>query len=55
MSKPASAVLLVLEVPCPGVEKLIRSSLNGFLSRALFDYKNGRFASSFLLLGVGFL
>ena len=37
-----------------GVEKLTRSSLKGFLHRALFAYKNGRFASSFLLLGVGF-
>ena len=38
-----------------GVEKkLTRSSLKGFLNRAPF-YKNGRFASSFLLLGIGFL
>ena len=27
----------------------------GFLNRALFAYKNGRFASSFLLLGIGLL
>ena len=38
-----------------GVEKLTRSSLKGFLNRALVTYKNGRFASSFLLLGVGLL
>ena len=38
-----------------GVEKLTRSSLKGFFNRALFAYKNGRFASSFLLLGVGLL
>ena len=38
-----------------GVEKLTRSSLKGFLNRALFAYKNGGFASSFLLLGVGLL
>ena len=38
-----------------GVEKLTRSSLKGLLNRALFAYKNGRFASSFLLLGVGLL
>ena len=38
-----------------GVEKLTRSSLKGFLNRALFAYKNGRFASSLLLLGIGLL
>ena len=38
-----------------GVEKLTRSSLKGFLNRPLFAYKNGRFASSFLLLGIEFL
>ena len=38
-----------------GVEKLTRSSLKGVSNRALFAYKNGRFASSFLLLGIGFL
>ena len=38
-----------------GVEKLTRSSSKGFLNRALFAYKNGRFASSLLLLGIGLL
>ena len=36
-------------------KKPTRSSLKGVLSSALFAYKNGRFASSFLLLGFGFL
>ena len=35
-----------------GVEKLTQSSLKGLSNRAL---KNGRFASRFLLLGIGFL
>ena len=35
--------------------KLTRSSLKGVSNRALFAYKNGRFASRFLLLGIGFL
>ena len=39
----------------PGEEKLTRSSLKGFFSRALFAYKNGHFASSLLLLGIGLL
>ena len=38
-----------------GLEKLIRSSLKGVSNTALFAYKDGRFASSFLLLGIGFL
>ena len=38
-----------------GVEKLTWSSLKGFLNRALFPYKNERFASSVLLVGIGFL
>ena len=38
-----------------GVEKLTRSSLKGVSSKTLFAYKNGRFASSFLLSGIGFL
>ena len=38
-----------------GVEKLTRSSLKGVSNRALIIYKNGRFASRFLLLGLGFL
>ena len=38
-----------------GVEKLTRSSLKGRSNRARFAYKNGRFASRFLLLGIGFL
>ena len=38
-----------------GVEKLTRSSLKGFLNRALFAFKNGRFAGSFLFLGIGLL
>ena len=38
-----------------GVEKLTRSSLKGLSNRALLAYKNGRFASRFLLLGIGFL
>ena len=47
---------LVVKVPIfSGVEKLTRSSLKGFFNRALFAYKNERFASSFLLLGVGLL
>ena len=37
------------------MEKLTWSSLKGFLNRALFAYKNGRLASSFLLLGIGLL
>ena len=37
------------------MEKLTRSSLKAFLKRALFAYKNERFASSFLLLGIEFL
>ena len=36
-----------------GVEKLTQSILKGVSNRALFAYENGRFASSFLLLGVG--
>ena len=40
--------------PVSGVEKLTRSSSKGFLNRALFAYKNGRF-SSFLVLGIGLL
>ena len=36
-----------------GVEKLTRSILKGFLNRALFAEEKGRFASSFLLLGIG--
>ena len=40
---------------CVSREKLTRSSSKGFLDRALFAYKNGRFASSFLLLGAGLL
>ena len=35
------------------MEKLTRSSSKGFLKRTLFAYKNGRFAGSFLLLGIG--
>ena len=35
--------------------KMTRSSLKGVLNRALLAYKNGRFASSFPLLGLGFL
>ena len=31
------------------------SSLKGVSNRALFAYKNGRFPSSFLLLGIAFL
>ena len=38
-----------------GVEKLARSSLKSISNRALLAYKNGRFMSSFLLLGIGFL
>ena len=38
-----------------GVEKLTRSSLKGVSNRALFLYKNGHFASSFLLLGIAVL
>ena len=38
-----------------GVEKLTRSSLEGLSNRAIFAYKNGRFASRFLHLGIGFL
>ena len=38
-----------------GVEKLTRSSLKGFLNRALSAYKKGRFASSFLLFGIGLI
>ena len=38
-----------------GVVKLTRSSLNGLLITAPFAYKNGRSASSFLLLGIGLL
>ena len=38
-----------------GVEKLTWSSLRGVSNRNLFAYKNGRFASRFLLLGIGFL
>ena len=38
-----------------GAEKLTRSSLKGLSNRALSAYKNGRFARSFLLLGIGFL
>ena len=38
-----------------GVEKLTRSSLKGVSNRALFAYKNGRFASSCLLLGIAVL
>ena len=34
---------------------MTRSSLKGVSNRALLAYKNGRFASSFLLLGIGFL
>ena len=37
-----------------GVENPTRSSLKGVSSRALFAYKNGRFANSFLLLGIDF-
>ena len=37
-----------------GVEKLTWSGLKGVSNRALSAYKNGRFASSFLLLGIGF-
>ena len=37
------------------MEKLTQSSLKGLSNRALFAYKNGRFASRFLLLGIGFL
>ena len=37
-----------------GVEKLTRSSLKGVFKQTPF-YKNGRFASSLLLLGVGLL
>ena len=38
-----------------GVEKLTGCSLKGFffVNRALFAYRNGRFASSLLLLGIG--
>ena len=36
------------------VEKLTRSSLKGLSNRAIFAYKNGRFASRFLLFGLGF-
>ena len=36
-------------------KKLTRSILKEFLSRAPFAYKDGRFASSFLLLDIGFL
>ena len=35
-----------------GVEKLTRSNFQGFSNRALFAYKSGRFASSFLLSGI---
>ena len=38
-----------------GVEKLTRSSLKGFFNRALFAYIKWRFASSFLVLGIGLL
>ena len=39
-----------------GVEKTDPVQFTGFFfNRALFAYKNGRFASSFLLLGMGFL
>ena len=38
-----------------GVEKLTRSSLKGLSNWAPFAYKNGRFASRSLLLGIGFL
>ena len=37
------------------VEKLTRSSLQGVANKAVFAYKNGRFVSRSLLLGVGFL
>ena len=35
-------------------KKLTRSALKGVLNRVLFAYKSGRFAGSFLLLGIGF-
>ena len=41
--------------PRGGVEKLTRSSLKGVSNKSLFACKNGHFASSFLLLGIGFL
>ena len=37
------------------MKKLTQASLKGVSNRALFACKNGRFASNFLLLGVGFL
>ena len=42
---------------CQERKKLTRSSLKGVFNRALqvFVYKNGHFASSFLLSGVGLL
>ena len=48
--------ITVFSANCSGVEKLTWSSLEFvfFFNRALFAYKNGRFASSFLLLGIGF-
>ena len=46
---------LILRGFSSGVEKLTRSSLEGFFNRALFADKNAHFASSFLLLGIGFL
>ena len=48
-----SSHILFRETIISGVEKPIRSSSKGFLNRTLFAYKNGRFASSFLLLGIG--
>ena len=36
-----------------GLEKLTRSSLKGVYNMAPFAYRNGRFASSLLLLGIG--
>ena len=48
-------IILIHLAKKSGVEKLTRSGLKGFFKRALFAYKNGRFASNFLLLGLGLL
>ena len=50
------AVNNACELHVSGVEKLTRSSLKGLSDRRpLFAYKNGCFASRFLLLGIGCL
>ena len=46
---------LTIEEMLPGVEELTRSSLKGFLNRALLVIKKWAFCKQFLLLGKGCL